>query len=307
MSVEAFRALELQLTLARFLETEEALKMCETMTEPDSLLSPQQRIDVLESTLLDGAPYYWSPPLCDLLEEVARDLPTHWKPHPDAFPTPAGFFYFARPYPRPLAVSGPNGAIPFEALPPSVQAMADPSGTIPTELRGLSWLQFSGDAAWVSAWMQTATNPVTLPEYLWLWRYDLSIAEHDAKLGTSPFARGVVDILRLLASGLTLLEQRILVTARTMGTRPIRRRAAAAGQPPPVVDVVTLRRTMQVHHGTGEDAPEWSCQWIVRGHWRDHWHPKLQEHRPRWILPHVKGPEDKPLRAPSTKLFAVTR
>jgi hypothetical protein len=33
----------------------------------------------------------------------------------------------------------------------------------------------------------------------------------------------------------------------------------------------------------------------VRGHWRQQWYPSIQDHRPVWIAPHRKGPEDAPM------------
>jgi hypothetical protein len=52
---------------------------------------------------------------------------------------------------------------------------------------------------------------------------------------------------------------------------------------------------------------EWSCRWLVRGHWRQQWCPGRREHRPIWITPYVRGPGDKPFKAPSAKVFAVVR
>jgi hypothetical protein len=59
------------------------------------------------------------------------------------------------------------------------------------------------------------------------------------------------------------------------------------GIPVTGVRVLTLRRGVAP---AGRDSPgeqrEYHHRWIVRGR---------QEHRPRWIAPHVKGPDDKPL------------
>jgi hypothetical protein len=62
------------------------------------------------------------------------------------------------------------------------------------------------------------------------------------------------------------------------------------------VAVVTLRRKTATG-GSNDEAQEveWSHRWVVRGHWRRQWHPRLQSHRPIWINEHVKGPDDKPL------------
>jgi hypothetical protein len=37
-------------------------------------------------------------------------------------------------------------------------------------------------------------------------------------------------------------------------------------------------------------------RWVVRGHTRAQWYPKARSHRLIWIAPHLKGPEDAPLK-----------
>jgi hypothetical protein len=62
----------------------------------------------------------------------------------------------------------------------------------------------------------------------------------------------------------------------------------------PTVTVCSLPRPPASHRGDGQGR-DWSHRWIVSGHWCNHWWPKQQVHKPRWISPYVKGPEDKPL------------
>ena len=45
-------------------------------------------------------------------------------------------------------------------------------------------------------------------------------------------------------------------------------------------------------HGT---AVAWKHRWIVRGHIRAQWYPSEGAHRPIWVPPHMKGPEDAPM------------
>lgn len=78
--------------------------------------------------------------------------------------------------------------------------------------------------------------------------------------------------------------------------RPVRRTYTRAGRPLPTVRQVALR---QPAHGNGsaasEDGPQWQHRWVVRGHWRNHWYPSQQRHRPLWINSHIKGPDGQPL------------
>lgn len=78
-----------------------------------------------------------------------------------------------------------------------------------------------------------------------------------------------------------------------------RRRAARSDVDPDRLRVVRLRKAEHKparSPGEGEgEGQEWSHRWIVHGHWRNQWYPSIQEHRPKWIPPYVKGPEGKPL------------
>jgi len=82
--------------------------------------------------------------------------------------------------------------------------------------------------------------------------------------------------------------------------------------PPGDVKVIQLRR-LDVQSGprgpapAGVDPIEWSCRWVVNGHWRNQYYPGVAEHRLIYILPFVKGPADKPLKVPKSTVFTVTR
>lgn len=116
-------------------------------------------------------------------------------------------------------------------------------------------------------------------------------------------------MLLTFASCLTFLEQRILIAPQQRAERATRKRLEREGFiHEPLVRVVELRRkqTKSEHHGES-DPVEWSHQWIVSGHWRQQWYPSLSSNQPIWVMPYVKGPEDKPLKPPRAKVFAVVR
>ncbi|MBM9510061.1 hypothetical protein [Actinacidiphila acididurans] len=68
------------------------------------------------------------------------------------------------------------------------------------------------------------------------------------------------------------------------------------------------------HRGFGPEAQAdaggpgrtYQHRWLVRGHWRNHWYPSRQDHRPIWINTHVKGPNGAPLLDPD-KLVNILR
>lgn len=74
--------------------------------------------------------------------------------------------------------------------------------------------------------------------------------------------------------------------------RPERRRTERAGLPARDVTVVRLRgsdrRDSSAVAGTGVRHGH---RYPVRGHWRNHWYPSVQDHRPIWIDQHIRGPE----------------
>lgn len=105
---------------------------------------------------------------------------------------------------------------------------------------------------------------------------------------------------------LAFIQQRLLTTRAARPDRATRRRINSLMPETEIVRVVELRRKEVRHRDTGERVDvDWSCQWVVRGHWHNY-HTKdgLQ---PRWITPYVKGPENKPLKPPRATVFAVVR
>jgi hypothetical protein len=91
-----------------------------------------------------------------------------------------------------------------------------------------------------------------------------------------------------------IIEQTLVRIVTGRGDRASRRRLEKAGQPIPAVKYVMLRK---IRRSTGDGAADinWSHRWMVEGHWRNQWHPRHQIHRQKYILPYVKGPDDKPL------------
>lgn len=87
-------------------------------------------------------------------------------------------------------------------------------------------------------------------------------------------------------------------TAELRTPRPERRRTQRAGLPERDVRIIQLKRSVAADRDT-EQTPdagrEWRHRWVVRGHWRNQWYPSLDDHRPKWIAPYLKGPADAPL------------
>jgi hypothetical protein len=82
--------------------------------------------------------------------------------------------------------------------------------------------------------------------------------------------------------------------------RTVRRRAEREGYNPNAVRVVRIRDRADTPHREQHTERSYQVRWTVRGHWRNQWYPSRGEHRPVWINPHVKGPQDAPLRTGDT-------
>ncbi|WP_432077851.1 hypothetical protein [Streptomyces sp. YPW6] len=102
------------------------------------------------------------------------------------------------------------------------------------------------------------------------------------------------QLLPALLAAWLLMQQPLTLEVEVESDRAARKRLRRAGQEPKPVRVIELRRP-KGNSEKGDGSREYRHQWITRGHWRQHWYPKRQVHRPVWIAPHVKGPEGAPL------------
>lgn len=93
-----------------------------------------------------------------------------------------------------------------------------------------------------------------------------------------------------------LLAQQVTESEEILPSRQIRRQAERQGRPINPVTLVQLPSRHSHHpNGASNEAPNWTHRWIVSGHWRRQWYGIEQVHRPKWIAPYIKGPDDQPL------------
>lgn len=110
----------------------------------------------------------------------------------------------------------------------------------------------------------------------------------------------------LVVAALSFMQLPFVSEEAAKQSRPMRRAYERKHGICPDVRIVTLRRA---HHEAPGDEPsnvEWSCQWMVKGHWRKR-AKKWGEGPPSYVTPHVKGPADKPFRAPRETVYKVRR
>lgn len=101
-------------------------------------------------------------------------------------------------------------------------------------------------------------------------------------------------VWRYFQTAQRIARQRITSHSERKLPRQMRRQLARQGEERENVTVITLRRPKT--KAEEERAVEWSCRWLVRGHWRNQFYATENVHRQIWISGYCKGPPEKELR-----------
>jgi hypothetical protein len=286
---------------------EQQLSLIEFVERHDYALSPEERQQqgvspdltaasdaAIRAILKRAEPYYWAPEMAGVIAVTSRDLPTYTLRMQD-LPSDFGFCWFARPMPLPHP-----GRWGGEA-----------------DMTGFMWGEAKPEGMWFCTLLAGPDRPSGEPSLSGMWSFGVKAEEViDRQIPALADYDGMADLLReraaaqvrIIATSLAFMNQRIMVTTPERAERATRKRALAELAREPLVRVVKLRRLAQAGEQRGaSEAVEWSCRWVVSGHWRQQFYPSTNEHRPIYVLPYVKGPEDRPLKPPRAKVFAVVR
>ncbi|MEU1434007.1 hypothetical protein ABZ438_07900 [Streptomyces sp. NPDC005786] len=189
----------------------------------------------------------------------------------------------------------PTGLLVFEDPPHLLQGV-DADGA-PTVVHGATWVvrdDGQGPYVWITAIAVTAGydgltlgGPALIP---------FSMAQYLESVGASMTRdKNLFDyLMTTLRAAWLLMRQPLAESSEVLPNRAVRKRLSRMGYEPALVRLIELRRPRTASGEMG-GGREYHHQWIVRGHWRQQWHPKRQVHRPVWIAPHVKGPDGAPL------------
>jgi hypothetical protein len=123
-------------------------------------------------------------------------------------------------------------------------------------------------------------------------------------------ASPIVEVTGFFAKFIAFTNQRILATFTRTIDRHARRRLERENVTPENIAVRIVELRKKEHRRTNDaehNIVDWASRWIVSGHWRQQWYPSLNAYQPKWVMPYVKGPDDKPLKPPRAKVFAVVR
>lgn len=226
--------------------------------------------DAIRKAFMSGlrrADLYWvSAPMAELTEVGAETVPS-FAIQPEDLPSREGLMLFERPV---TAVTAPATATDEEA--------------VKVQMDGLLWVSIAGPTG-----DGVAVFSLYLGNTLYCSPLDVFVLAH----GIPVPELGNFDYFRAMRTAWLLMRQPLAETEDVEPDRASRKRTQRAGYEPKAIRVINLRRPQGDSSGTGQG--NYHHQWIVRGHWRNHWHPKRQVHRPVWIAPHVKGPEGAPM------------
>lgn len=78
------------------------------------------------------------------------------------------------------------------------------------------------------------------------------------------------------------------------------------GVEPPVRTVILRRKLGEQRESGGPRDMNWSCRWLVNGHWRKR-AERYGAGDPSYVAPYLKGPDDKPFKAPRPVAYQVKR
>ena len=265
--------------------------------------------------LRDGDLWYIDQDMCALVQAAYPTMP-EFAPRPQDLPSPSGFVVFADPigaydknttrtgFSDALTASTPGADRLWDGQIQIVAASWGPYN-VPGWKAGGVWMSFYSASglssldghvnADVLRRAMSGMPPLTLDnEFVVAWRPDGEPPDRymllaDAQGTTMAWARMLLAAFQLAA------QEGLATTDRERAPRPERRRTERAGLPERDVRVVRLRRGTG-SGGSGDGAGrEYRHRWAVRGHWRNQWYATIQDHRPKWIMPHVKGPDGAPL------------
>ncbi len=250
-------------------------------------------------TLRTAPTYLVAPSMFDLALHAARSMPDV-PLVPKDLPSPSGFCLFAEPA---LAPDVHGKMVSMAGF--SWHIARDPQTT------GVLWVIYSDLSDKRDAYYDlTAVGEQGLPKLLPVGHnYEpfgdpsLSLEEVVTRQGgdEQTVTEAILHMRKLPLCIFALMQQTLVSTTPTKPQRATRRRLKRLDSPlhDKLVKIVRLRHVRHRDERSPDAQPvDWSHRWIVNGHWR--MQPTKDGVKRIWIMPFVKGPEDKPLMLKET-------
>lgn len=279
-------------------------------------------------TLADAELYFVTAEMTELVRAAAQDLPA-FPPDAGDFPSPAGLIVYETPlveYRRPkLAAVELGDRVAFDRLAEQEEIGVSACTWGPYDAggqwrRGGVWMSFYRDRAEMFANLRDERTLNGLrgdlarlvpdneygiqyaPDAAAKSRLEESLAAVDQPGFTSYWAK------HLMAT-LLLMRQPLVYQRAEPIRRGLRRQLERSGYPTGDIRILDARprRYTTVPRDDDGHAPEQTEQesgrkigvrFPVRGFWRNQWYPSRGVHRPKWIDPHWRGPDDAPITHP---------
>ena len=243
--------------------------------------------------------FFVSAPMTELAGEAARSLPDFQVQEQD-LPSRCGFMFFEGAL-RDVAVTSDDGGQRDPVYACSWEVMEDQTARVGVRAclyadAGAEWRASSRLGASDRILRDLMKSPLSTPRTDYFWTFN------GRKANEPTHPRDVSLAFEALRSVWLLMQQPLGEVAEAEFDHATVKRLRRARVKERPVRVITLRRPRGATSSAA--GQEWHHQWIVRGHWRNHWHPKRQVHRPIWIAPHVKGPEGAPMLG-GEKVYAL--
>jgi hypothetical protein len=258
-----------------------------------ALTNTEAALDVLPK----AETYFWAPEMAAVVLDASRQYPLDAVLAPERLRDEYFWYWCPSPFVHMTAPKqdGSSSQVPIHAIAAGVDRT---TGKPHLRVVGFEHLPDGRVISiYATSWLFGEKPGMTEYSTQWLEHHG-SIEEDDAPR----------RMFQFVLAAQQWLSQRILTTREAPLPRHARRRAEREIQQAPSVNVIALRAYEPSRTPTAQGREvDWSYRWIVSGHWRKQYHPSTGENVPTWINPHIKGPEDKPLKVDGPRVFGVVR
>ena len=265
-------------------------------------------------SLARSTPYYMEPKFQELVDHARRTVPDDLEFEESWLASPDGFLWLDNP------VQVPTPRVSYE-LRVLMEQRAKQLGK-QLGLTAVSWLRLDQGVYHFTFYLPYDDGYFGCWSYLTirhgdrlldrLRKFEAEMAAQGAETTPSSYTDADYDKLhevRWLFTALHLMAQKLAHTT-TEKTSWMARQAANRKKLALATEicVVTLRRARQPQTQSSFQPHEvdWQWQWMVDGHWRKQPYADGSI-KIICIQPYIKGPEDKPLKPPTGKMFVARR
>lgn len=146
--------------------------------------------------------------------------------------------------------------------------------------------------------------------YASIWvNQDMSVKEDPFRVYVDPgvmVGEPLDGFYSRVVAGSRFLDMPFVVDEPAQLNHSMRKEYKRMNREPPDIRTICLRRTKSTSSGEVEGKREYSCQWMVGGHWRKP-SERMIVQRPVYVSPYIKGDPGKPFKPPAKTVFVAQR